>query len=286
MKTPIKKQFKLFSVGFIVFSVVASGLYNSVVMNSSDFMNKSDIRFVKRLDEVYGVVKVGRIVANQGSWVKLESPKQEQIINAVASSVVSEKSESFESTIPEAAIKEDLQLELVEVFNAQKYKVQPTKSEFSGSLNTKDGLIESLEASLPKGETIAISLSEMNGNVFEYESQGQMFAGMFYELDKSSYMVTLTNGPYEGTRLKFSKPQEEAEYVSDVVADNSNDNSNEFGNNEENNTYTQNSQVGVFGSEPVQAEEMVSEVENVEASEDSQVSYGFDFNAGNQESQI
>jgi hypothetical protein len=57
---------------------------------------------------------------------------------------------------------------------------------------------------LPNGEGVSVSFSEMTGNVFEYDFEGELYSGMMYQVDQNSYMVTLTNGPLEGTRLKFS----------------------------------------------------------------------------------
>lgn len=44
----------------------------------------------------------------------------------------------------------------------------------------------------------------MSGNVFEYDLNGELYSGMMYQVDQNAYMVTLTNGPLEGTRLRFS----------------------------------------------------------------------------------
>lgn len=193
---------------------VVIGSYNSIVINTDEFMNHQEVRFVKRLDEVYGVVKTGRLMANQGKWTKIASrapikekifisavsvPKKEEIKETVAS-------EEIESN---AAIKEELSLELAEVFNAKKYPQPPKASEFNGTLSARDGIIETISVALPRGESFSVNFSEMTGNVFEYDIDGETLSGMIYQMDKSSYMVTLTNGPLEGTRLKFATIKEE-----------------------------------------------------------------------------
>jgi hypothetical protein len=61
--------------------------------------------------------------------------------------------------------------------------------------------------SLPNGEGLDVSFSEMTGNVFEYDVDGEVYSGMMYQVDQHAYMVTLTNGPLEGTRLRFSSTQ-------------------------------------------------------------------------------
>jgi hypothetical protein len=64
-------------------------------------------------------------------------------------------------------------------------------------------VIESLEVSLPGTEKLSVAFREMSGNVFDYDFGGELYSGMMYQVDTNSYVVTLTNGPLEGTRLKF-----------------------------------------------------------------------------------
>jgi hypothetical protein len=65
-------------------------------------------------------------------------------------------------------------------------------------------VIENLIVSLPQGEGITVSFSELAGNVFEYDINGEIYSGMMYQVDQKSYMVALTNSPLEGTRLRCS----------------------------------------------------------------------------------
>ncbi|MBY0516116.1 MAG: hypothetical protein K2P81_04365 [Bacteriovoracaceae bacterium] len=207
------KVFKLKRKTLAIMSVafVAIGTYNSIVVNSDSFMDSQGIRFVKRLDELNGEFKSGRKLANNGEWIKLRSPikklKSPLQKDLVAVSFAAPTASSVEkSDVASAAIQEDLSLELSEVFNAKKYTTALKPGDFSGTLNARDGVIESISVSLPNSEAVAISFSEMAGNVFEYEHNGEMLSGMMYQMDKTSYMVTLTNGPFEGTRLKFTSP--------------------------------------------------------------------------------
>lgn len=217
----------------LITAFVVVGTYNSIVINTDEFMNQQEVRFVKRLDEVYGVVKTGRLMANQGKWTKIASrpvvkekvfmsavsvPKKEEVKETVASEEIESK----------AAIKEELSLELSEVFNAKKYPQPPKAGEFNGTLSARDGIIESISVALPRGESFSVNFSEMTGNVFEYDIDGETLSGMIYQMDKSSYMVTLTNGPLEGTRLKFGTVKEE-EYGNNsaAIAENNYPDSNE-----------------------------------------------------------
>jgi hypothetical protein len=261
------KTFKLkrTTLALMGFAFVAIGTYNSVVVNSDAFMDSQSVRFVKRLDEINGITTSGRQLAHAGEWVKLRSPVVKKLakVELKKDSVTVTESASAKEDAPSvhAAIKEELNLELTEVFNAKKYAQNPKAGEFSGTLSANNGIIESISVNLPNNESVAVTFSEMTGNVFEYEIDGQVLSGMMYQMDKSSYMVTLTNGPFEGTRLKFASPT--------AVEENFGNNSVEVAENNENmqaevavepeyaavqNDDGSQLEVGTFGNEP-QAEQ-------------------------------
>ena len=207
-----KKQ--ITALSFVTFLTLV-GTYNSVVINTESILH-SDAKFVKRLDEVYGVVKPGRMLAASTSWQKIEQPKPQlaptrPIIQEVSTRDSSISVTQAQETVATAAVQEELELSLVEVINPKKWSQGLNNTQFSGSLSTNNGTIESLSVSLPNGEGVSVSFSEMTGNVFEYDYNGELYSGMMYQVDQSSYMVTLTNGPLEGTRMRFSAPQPQVE---------------------------------------------------------------------------
>jgi hypothetical protein len=245
MKSTKNKNKVITLVAFGLFVVI--GTYNSVVINSQSQVS-SDAKFVKRLDEVFGVTIAGRTVAASTSWQKLPTsilPKRNvPVINTLAKSEPSSSSAAPEAIIPAAAVQEELTLSLVEVINPTKWQQGIPAGQFNGSLSTNNGVIEELSVALPNGEGLAVSFSEMTGNVFEYDLNGELYSGMMYQVDQTAYMVTLTNGPLEGTRMRFSanSPAAEQEQTQEVLAEN-------------------NVQVGTFGEEaaPVQAQEVAPE---------------------------
>jgi hypothetical protein len=191
---------------------VLTGTYNSVVINSESSIKGSEVKFVKRLDEIYGVTVAGREVAASVSWQKLKAsekvitkvpPKIYDSVKTTASAASIVSSEP-EQVVPAAAVQEELSLSLVEVINPKKWQQGLPNTQFSGSLTTNNGVIEDLSVSLPNGESVSVSFSEMAGNVFEYDMNGELYSGMMYQVDQASYMVTLSNGPLEGTRLRFA----------------------------------------------------------------------------------
>lgn len=200
-----KKVLAILSLGFLI----TTGTYNAIVINSESSISGSDVRFVKRLDEVYGVVESKRVVAASLQWQKLTVKQTSQIRKqeltiAVAPQVDGLGNGQPAETVTQAAVQDDLNLSLTEVINPKKWQQGLNSSQFNGALSTNNGVIESLTVSLPNGEGLSVSFSEMTGNVFEYDFDGELYSGMMYQVDQNSYMVTLTNGPLEGTRLKFT----------------------------------------------------------------------------------
>jgi len=196
------------------------GTYNAVVINAESEISGQDMRFVKRLDEVYGVITPGRMLAASTTWKKLSPIEYKkdpivQVVQRIDSAGSEVKSESEPAVA--AAVQEELNLSLSEVINPRKWQGPLASSDFSGSLNTRDGIIENLNISIAGEEPISISFSEMSGNVFEYDMNGEVYTGMIYQVDQSAYIITLTNGPLESTRLRFS---EAAEVASQEVVNN------------------------------------------------------------------
>lgn len=217
---------------------VVTGTYNAIVITSESHLNGADMRFVKRLDEMKGIIEPGRLVATGIQWQKLEpalttskdalGPSVVQQINTVSSSP-SVSNNVLAQEAP-AAVTEELNLNLIEVINPKKWQNGVPADQFSGNLTTSNGSIDSLNVTLPNSEGLTVSFSEMNGNVFEYDIGGEVYSGMLYQVDQTTYMVTLTNGPLEGTRLRFvgEPSQEQVAATEEVVTGNTE--TDQFGN--------------------------------------------------------
>jgi hypothetical protein len=218
------KAIVIVAAGLFVFT----GTYNTIVINSESHLASSDVKFVKRLDELYGVTVSGRDVAASISWQKLTpvqvahykaQPKTKRIVQTVTTASAAP---ATQEVIPAAAVQEELSLNLVEVINPKLFQNGVPQGQFNGSLATNNGIIESLSVSLPNTESLSVSFSEMTGNVFEYDYGGELYSGMMYQVDQGSYMVTLTNGPLEGTRLRFQTdaPQADPQQGQEMLANN------------------------------------------------------------------
>jgi len=119
------------------------------------------------------------------------------------------------STKPAPAIKADLDLNLNNVF----FKKPLKQGSFAGSAKAVDGIIEEIYVTMPDGRSIEINTQErMTGNVFSYEDTEtrEMKSGMFYEVKKGTYMITLTNdSQFPGARLEFKANNAEVAYNND-----------------------------------------------------------------------
>lgn len=204
---------KQLMAGMMFGFMMVTGTYNAVVINSESSISSADFKFVKRLDEVYGVVKPGREFASAPKWTKLkleEAPKQIVTKNAF-SAPVQVQQPAQEATTEEsapvevaAAVQEELNLNLTEVMNPKIWQTGLNNTQFGGNLSTKDGVIEELNVSLPNGLGLSVAFSGMAGNVFEYDVDGQPQTAMMYQVDQSVYKVNLTSGPLQGTILTFT----------------------------------------------------------------------------------
>jgi hypothetical protein len=255
MKKNQKKTTAFIALGFLALI----GTYNAVMINADSLLSAQDAKNFKRLDEALGVVVEGRTPA-VNNWSKVGETVHFATKPVVAAKAITtnNKVEASDAVVSEAAIQESLDLKLVEVVNPNKWQDLREKN-FNGSITTKDGIIESLNASLPDGKSVEISFSEMTGNTFEYDLDGEIYSAMMYQVDENSFMVTMTNGPLEGTRMRFSSnvnPQEQVEQAQNYLAEN------------------HNVEVGTFGQE-IEAPVAAEATEATEVSQAEAASFNF-----------
>lgn len=209
----LKRTFAALGV-FSTCMLVGLGSYNSYKFNSVSFLkNDFNIKFSKRLDEYYGKVTVGRLAASVPTWKTKTSDKAliEKVNRVVREKFkpLLDKQKNAKKNAPAPTISQDLDLELT----GGLYNKKPLKQglEFSGNAKVVDGVIEEINVSLPGGKSFVINTSErMVGNVFQYEDTNtrELRSGLFYEVKKGTYMITLTDdSQYGGTRLEFKAPQ-------------------------------------------------------------------------------
>ncbi len=212
-------------VSFLVFLFLGSGVYNTFFV---------DFRISQSIfdDSKYTITVVDTLPPRQDKML-VEQPKKVRKIrkrlsyarrrpkkyqNAVK---VKDPRETTTDKNEMAHIKSSLNLELVEFSNAKKFKKILKNGEVEGSLVANDGYIENLEIFLPDDGEITANFTEMNGNVFSYDHEGETYSGLIYQAGNSNYTVTLVNGPYQGSRMKFvSKTERALSYAEIIEEDN------------------------------------------------------------------
>ncbi len=246
------------NIAFITLGLLALvGTYNAIMINS-DSKLAADTKNFKRLDEVYGVVVEGRLPAVT-HWSKVGNTVHFAAKSVAKNTPKVVAAEDTSEVQVEAAIKESLDLKLVEVINPVKWQQEIKAKQFSGSITANNGVIEALSANLPEGKSIEISFSEMTGNTFEYDLDGEVYQAFMYQVDQNSFMVTLNNGPLEGTRLRFAgevNTETQAELTNAYLAEN------------------HNVEIGTFGQE---VESIPAPVEQTEITQAAEVA-SFNFN--------
>ncbi len=188
--------------------VLVSGIYNALYVDFSvetsafdnhNFKLKKQ-RVVKRARKKYSKK---RVVARAGY-----SKKRKKIVRKAVENSRAEISSSHQK----AHIQHELNLSLKEFFNPKLYKKVLKSDQAIGSLAARDGVIETFEVSLPNGEEIVGQFSEMNGNVFTYDHEGHLYSGLIYQSGNSAYSVTLVNGPFKGSKMKFTSANNNESY--------------------------------------------------------------------------
>lgn len=256
-------------------ATVILGSYNSMFINNDAFMNQTaGIKFTKRLDEISGKVVIGRMAASSMPWNGLETKNKPIKKNTIKKAVAKVEKPTTKkiATInqPAPAIKGDLDLNLTNVF----HKKPLVAGTFSGSAKTVDGVIEEIYVNLPNGKSIEINTNDrMMGNVFQYEDTETrvMKSGMFYEVKKGTYMITLTNdSQFKGARLEFKANETEVAYNDDYYS------AQESWQMDQQNNQTD---VAEETSEPVQQNNNQAPTEYAQG--DQNGSYGFDLGSQN-----
>jgi hypothetical protein len=202
--------------------------YNTMSVDYTAFSrNDLDIKFSKRLDNITGEVTIGRMAASIPKWNKIASKSIEKEVIRIKKQVkikklVKAKKELVKAAQPLPVVATSLDLELTGGFYNKKSLKE--NGNFSGSAKVVNGVIESISLNLPDGEPVDIQTSpeKMVGNVFGYEDTGtgESRTGLFYEVKKGTYMVTLTNDSvYPNMRLELKT---DSEIKSESLASNSN----------------------------------------------------------------
>lgn len=97
-------------------------------------------------------------------------------------------------------------------------------ADVTGQLEVQNGEVKGLSVQInsDKAQKVGISMistgeSEIQGNIFTYEIDGQNYTATIYPTNPNEYMVSFVNGPWNGARVKFTTPKSDNEYQAPEV---------------------------------------------------------------------
>lgn len=109
-----------------------------------------------------------------------------------------------------AIINSDVSVSAAEFYHPKLSSVL-SGSAISGYLEVEDGQVKGLSVNINSDKTkdlgiqmISMGESDLQGNIFVYEIEGQSYTGTIYPTSPNEYMVSFVNGPWNGSRVKFS----------------------------------------------------------------------------------
>jgi hypothetical protein len=192
--------------GLLLIGAMASTYFLSSF--TAEVSQEETAGIVRRLDDI-GDDSEAKVV-----WDKVN----EEVKRLAAKPVIS--APSFKSAPVAVAVKEvaaptqsafsdieEVDLKLADAYNSKLYKRALRSDEFNGSLMLRDGNIETLTVNLPGDLNIDLTYAQLEGNTFVYEHQGVPGRGVVFSTGQGKeqvFMVTLTGGKFEGTRLRFN----------------------------------------------------------------------------------
>jgi len=199
---------KIFNLSILV---LATAVLLNGFLNSSEMENKAlatlDAQSIKRIDELNGDFQRG-----EKRFIEVKAPKVEKAPKAIVAEVKKTEVKREvrrvirEYKLTEPAIRNDVDLQLVEYYNPNGAGKVLYQDQIEGQLVVRSGEITDLSFSLDENSQIRLDSDEFKGNSFAYYAEGERFEGQVYPISRTSYMLTLTNGPHSGVRMKFQDP--------------------------------------------------------------------------------
>jgi hypothetical protein len=167
--------------------------------------NGKDPNF-KRLDEVYGRLILGRKIASVETSLSQKKSSTPEVTKPFIKVNPIQLPDLIDPISPASPsfVMEDLNFKLSGISTLQSEFNLPIE-QITGQLVCKNGAIESFQANLPNGEQFSFENSEITDNVFQYQYKGETLKGMIYIVSENTYMISLSDGPWAGTRYTFEK---------------------------------------------------------------------------------
>ncbi|MFZ4712850.1 MAG: hypothetical protein ACOYL6_04010 [Bacteriovoracaceae bacterium] len=220
----------LLGVGFL-----ALATYSNLSINSDDFMNDNEIRFVKNMNGLTGTtvravasLKPLNLFGDEHKDKKTKAHPFRGFVNKMGKAITNRVAAlKTDPNCAPAVIGGELDLNLSELYSPNPKLAGVSKEKLNGSLSANNGVIDSMDVILPNGESIALNSIRMCGNLFTVEISSEKYTGMIFTTDNKSYMVSLTSTSsttsnevsLNGMRMKFEANQAVDETPAQDVAD-------------------------------------------------------------------
>jgi hypothetical protein len=114
-----------------------------------------------------------------------------------------------------AVINTDISVSAAEFYHPKLTTVL-SGSAISGYLEVQGGEVKGLSVNINSDKAkdmgiqmISMGESQLQGNIFVYEIDGQNYTGTIYPTSPTEYMVSFVNGPWNGARVKFSTQEQQ-----------------------------------------------------------------------------
>lgn len=208
---------KLFKMNKTVFTamaalgsvVVMAGTYNTVMVNSTEFMKDEEIKFVKRFDSsevrnVASTVKAPVQTNNDVEFVDKIQEIEENIVQPVQAEIV--LNDENRETVIDRALFPDKTSEILK------------GSRVYGELSLTENSIESLSFSLEISETEVIEFNRVAidlqaGGSFQVDYEGEVISGIVANSGKGGVQVNFATGQYKGLVLTFVTQEQKEELM-------------------------------------------------------------------------
>lgn len=208
---------KLFKMNKTVFTamaalgsvVVMAGTYNTVMVNSTEFMKDEEIKFVKRFDssEVRNVASTVKAPVQTNSDVEFVDKIQEieeNIVQPVQAEIL--LNDENRETVIDRALFPDKTSEILK------------GSRVYGELSLTENSIESLSFSLEISETEVIEFNRVAidlqaGGSFQVDYEGEVISGIVANSGKGGVQVNFATGQYKGLVLTFVTQEQKEELM-------------------------------------------------------------------------
>jgi hypothetical protein len=232
-QTSLWEEFKAPLVVVTAVVIILTGLHNTFYTWLSIDNKKINVAWNTEQQSSSNALVVKENVSNEPIY-KVDRVASQASANRHSQVSISDEQRAVTSAQPRHAKNEYVVIDGdISVSAAEFYHPQLTAalsgSDVSGYLEVQSGEVKGLSVQIngDKTKNIGIQMittgeSEIQGNIFVYDIEGQSYTATIYPTSPNEYMVSFVNGPWNGARVKFATQAQGIEQQeSQIVDDNS-----------------------------------------------------------------